>query len=227
MSRPATLRDALTRQPLGTGPARVARAPVRGLLWLLLRAGLVVRLEGRGRPGPLVVVSNHPDVIDGLIVLLADPALRPVARWHRVALLRVGMWIADCLVTTTGTPVTPHRGAYAGALAHLRRGGRVWIAPEGGCQPLPQLRRPRTGAVRLAHAAGVPLQILAVVHDRRPGPTWSTWRPWHRPGVTLRWGPVLSTTGHVDTDSDRMMRALAVACGGRWHDAAPAAPAAG
>lgn len=220
-SRIANLRDALVVQP-GSGPLlRIVRTPPRLLLWLSLRSVLRMRVEGRRLDGPAVIVSNHPHVIDGLIVLFADPRLRPIARWHRIPLLRAGMWVADCIVTTTGTPVRPHRGAFADALAHVRRGGRVWIAPEGGWQPEPTLRYPRTGAVRMAHAAGVPIQVLGVVHGRHPGPQLATWRPWRRPTILLRWGEVLTTTGDIDRDIDRMMTAISAATGWTWTPPTP------
>lgn len=216
-SRVATLRDALHAQPAARPVQRLLRIPARVAFWAALRAGLDLRVEGRRHDGPSVVVSNHPNLIDGLLVLFADPTMRPVARWHRNPLLRAGMWVAASLITTTGTPVTPHRGAYASALAHLREGGRVWIAPEGGWQPTPRLRYPRTGAVRLAHAAGVPIQILAIVYGAHPGPTVATWRGWPRPRVVLRWGPVVTTTGDLAADIDAMMTALGRACGATWR----------
>ncbi len=216
-SRGATLRDALWSHPRGGRVASLTRTPLRVALWAVLRTGLRIRVEGRRHGGPAVIVSNHPHVIDGLVVLLADPTMRPVARWHRIPLLRAGMWIADSLITTTGTPVRPHRGAFSGALAHLLRDGRVWIAPEGGWQPELTLRYPRTGAVRLAHAAAVPIQILGVVHDDHPGPTLGSWRMRARPRILLRWGPVVETTGDVESDIDRMMAALGRTCGARWE----------
>lgn len=205
-ARVATLRDALREQPRPCSvPVRFLRVPFRVLLWAALRAGFRLEVDGRRHAGPAVVVSNHPNVIDGLIVLLADPTMRPIARWHRLRLLRAGMWVAASLITTTGTPVAPHRGAFAPALAHLRAGGRVWIAPEGGWQPKLTLRRPRTGAVRLAHAAGVPIQTLGIVHAVHPGPSLATWRGLPRPQIRLRWGPVVTTSGDVDADIDAMM----------------------
>ena len=195
---------------------RIARGPLRGLLWAWLRLTLRISVQGAHTPGPAVIVSNHPHVLDGLLVLMADTAMRPIARWHRVSLLRFGMWIGNCVITTTGTPVTPARGAFADALAHLRRGGRIWIAPEGGCQPLLTLRRPRSGAVRLAHAAKVPIQVLAVIHERHPGPTLRHWRPWRRPRVILRWGGTITMTGDLKTDTDLLMTAIADGAGATW-----------
>lgn len=216
--RLASLRDALTVLPR-TRPVthRVVRTSARTVLWAALRAGLRVRVEGERLPGPAIVVSNHPHVIDGLIVLFADPTLRPVARWHRLAVARVGMWVSDCIVTTTGSAAPPPpRGAFAQALAHVRDGGRVWIAPEGGWQPQRTLRPPRTGAVRMAAMAGAPIQVLGVLHEEHPGPRLTAWRPWRRPGIVLRWGPVVTATGQLDEDIDRMMTAIAGATGTVW-----------
>ena len=195
---------------------RVLRAPLRALLWLVLRTGLRIRVEGSRHDGAAVVVSNHPNLVDGMLVLMADAHLRPVARWHRSALVRAGLWVGNCVITTTGTPVSPARGAYLRALTHVRGGGRVWIAPEGGWQPRTTLRRPHSGAVRLAHAAQAPLQVLAIIYDRHPGPDVARWPLWTRPAVTLRWGPCVPTTGDVDHDLDRMMSALAAAAGMTW-----------
>ncbi|HSK95585.1 MAG TPA: lysophospholipid acyltransferase family protein [Euzebyales bacterium] len=209
-------------------PVRVARAPLRLVLWLAMRVGLRITVEGVRVDGPAIVASNHPNLIDGLLVLMADACMRPIARWHRQPIVRLGLWIGDSVITTTGTPARPERGAYAGALAHLRAGGRVWIAPEGGWQPETTLRPPRTGAVRLAHAASVPIQVLAIRHTPHPGPDLSRW-PWRRhagsrtwgwrPRVTLHWGPCLTTTGDVADDGDRLMTAIAAATDTTWSAA--------
>ena len=218
-------------------PVRVMRAPLRLVLWLVIRLGMRITVEGVRATGPAVIVSNHPNLLDGLLVLMADGSMRPVARWHRHPIVRLGLWIGNCVITSIGTAACPQRGAYAGALAHLRAGGRVWIAPEGGWQPAMTLRPPRTGAVRLAHAASVPIQVLAIRHTPHPGPDVSqlptsgrrggaspVWG-W-RPRVALRWGPCLTTTGDVAIDGDRLMTALAETTGMIWSSgtSAPAPP---
>jgi 1-acyl-sn-glycerol-3-phosphate acyltransferase len=205
-------------------PVRLLRATLRLLLWLIMRATMRVTVEGNRRDGPAVIVSNHPNLIDGLLVLMADPSMRPVARWHRHALVRAGLWVGNCMITTTGTPVEPHRGAFLQALTHLNNGGRVWIAPEGGWQPQRELRSPRTGAVRLAQMAGVPLQVLAIRHEPHPGPDVGRWPVRTRPAVTLRWGPRLATNGDMDGDIDRVMSALAATAGMTWNPTTAAGP---
>jgi 1-acyl-sn-glycerol-3-phosphate acyltransferase len=226
MSRISTAAEVIrTRGSNGPWYARAARAPMRLVLWLALRLLMRIEVEGDRATGPAVIASNHPNLVDGLLALMADAQMRPIARWHRIALVRLGLWIGNSLITTTGTPVRPHRGAYAGALAHLRNGGRVWVAPEGGCQPEPTLRPPRTGAVRLAHAAAVPIQVLALVHEAHPGPDVRRWPLGRRPRVVLRWGPCISATGHIPTDIHRMMAAMAATAGMRWSQPATGATA--
>jgi 1-acyl-sn-glycerol-3-phosphate acyltransferase len=196
---------------------RATRGPLRLALWLALRLALRIDVEGIRGSGPAVIASNHPNLIDGLLVLVADPSMRPIARWHRYRVVRLGLWIGNCVITSIGTTATLQRGAYIGALAHLRRGGRVWIAPEGGWQPEVTLRPPRTGAVRLAHMAAVPIQVLAICHAPHPGPEIHRWPLRSRPRVVLRWGPCLTTTGDIAADGDRLMTAIAESAGMTWR----------
>lgn len=204
---------------------RAIGGPLRLALWLVLRLALRINVEGVRTTGPAVIASNHPNLIDGLLVLVADPSMRPIARWHRYRVVRLGLWVGNCVITSIGTTAPLQRGAYMGALAHLRRGGRVWIAPEGGWQPEVTLRSPRTGAVRLAHMAAVPIQVLAIRHAPHPGPEIRRWPLRSRPRVVLRWGPCLTTTGDIAADGDRLMTALAESAGMTWRAApGPRAP---
>jgi 1-acyl-sn-glycerol-3-phosphate acyltransferase len=194
---------------------------MRVVLWLVMRLALRVRVEGERVPGPAVIASNHPNLLDGLLVLMADTAMRPIARWHHMWVVRLGLWIGNSVITSTGTAAAnPQRGAYAESLVHLRNEGRLWIAVEGKWQPERTLRPPRTGAVRLAHAASVPIQVLGIRHALHPGPDAGRW-PWRtRPVVVLRWGPCITVIGHVPTDNDRLMTAIAETAGMSWSSSA-------
>lgn len=233
MSRMTTVVEAAAGSAPGVSlPVQAVRAPLRLGLWLAMRLGLRISVEGARVPGPAVVASNHPNLLDGLVVLMADGSMRPVARWHRHRVVRFGLWIGNSVITSTGTPANPQRGAYARALAHLHAGGRVWIAPEGGWQPGVTLQPPRTGAVRLAHAAAVPIQVLAICHTPHPGPDFSTLAglrrsPLRRPRLVLRWGPCLTTTGDVTADGDRLMAAIAGTAGMAWASGITATSAVG
>ncbi|MBW3620069.1 MAG: 1-acyl-sn-glycerol-3-phosphate acyltransferase [Actinobacteria bacterium] len=196
-------------------PATVVRLVVRETIGMLLRAVVDVRVEGAERrvDGPCVVVSNHPHVLDGPVAVAADRSLRPVARWQPNRAARFAIWAGGSVVTTAGTGRDP-RPAYEQAADHLRAGGRIWLAPEGGSHQGAALRAPRTGAVRMAHAAGVAIQPLAIDwHDAASGPDLRAWRPWARRRVTLRWGAAVVTTGAVEEDGHRMMRSLADVAG--------------
>lgn len=194
---------------------RALQVAVREALHLLAR--LVIRVDvvdhAARIEGPVVVVSNHPHWLDGVAALLADRRMRPVARWQRNLGARVGIWAADAVVTTARTPLDP-RPAFTHAAAHLQGGGRIWLAPEGGSHADPQLRAPRSGAVRMAHLARVPIQPLAIHWlDDPAGPHLHRWRPWSRRVVRLTWGTPVTTTGDVAADNHRMMRALATVTG--------------
>lgn len=191
------------------------RAPLRALIRGVVLLAVRIEVHGVRHDGPAVVVSNHPNAVDGVVALAIDPILRPIARWQRNPLARAGIWIGDAVVTTAGTE-RGHRPAYLQAADHLAAGGRIWLAPEGGAHAGAELRPPRSGAVRMAHAGGVPIQALGIVHEHPAGPRLRDWRPWHRPRVVLTWGAVERTCGILTLDNDRMMNAIADASGTRW-----------
>lgn len=200
----AALVGAAVAAPRAGRPLQVA---VRALVEVALRATVRVEVTNAGRrvAGPAVVVSNHPHWLDGAVALLADRTLRPVARRQRHRGARLAIWAADAVITGG-----PAGSAFAPAAAHLRSGGRIWLAPEGGAHTEPVLRRPRSGAVRMAHLAGVPVQPLAIAWaDGHAGPDLHRWRPWRRPVVRVTWGEPVPTTGTVEPDKARMMAALA------------------
>lgn len=161
-----------------------------------------LEVEGRLPDRPAVVVSNHPNGLDGPVAMLLDRRIRPVAKPQRNLLARAGFALSGTLVTGGG--------AVDMAAGHLRRGGMVWLAPEGGISG-PVLRRPRTGAARMAMAAGVPIVPLAIRYaDQVPPRLWA-WRPWRRPSVRLVVGAPITVALGADPDQvgDRYMAALA------------------
>lgn len=199
----------------------LAQRAVRRALRMFAQAVLRVEVTAPDRrvAGPTVVVSNHPHWLDGVVALLADDTLRPIARRQAHPVARLGIWASGAVVTTR--PANPsddatvsRRPAFAEAAAHLLDGGRVWLAPEGGAHTGRRLRQPRSGAVRMAHLAGVPVQPLSIAWADAPdGPTLRRWRPWRRRVVHVGWGDPVATTGDVAADNRAVMAALARATG--------------
>ncbi|GAA3717269.1 lysophospholipid acyltransferase family protein [Streptomyces tremellae] len=132
--------------------------------------------ENIPRTGGAVLVSNHISYLDfvfaGLSALPQKRLVRFMAKEsvfrHRVSgpLMR-GM---------KHIPVDRDRGekSYADALASLRSGEVVGIFPESTISPSFTLKTFKTGAVRLAQEAGVPLVPMALWGSQR---LWTKGRP--------------------------------------------------
>ena len=162
----------------------------------LLRAAVCVRVQGRFPAGGAVVASNHPNVLDGPLVMALEDRIRPVARPQRMLLVRLALrWSGSIIVGTQ---------AVDRAVVHLRSGGLVWLAPEGRMTG-ERFGRGRSGAARMALAAAVPLVPVAICYAGvrvtgsggfsgvpsavgpvgAVGPRLRDWRPWRRPQVTV------------------------------------------
>ena len=171
------------------------RGPLSALLVpvgrAVVRAAVRIRIEGALPAQPAVLVSNHPSYLDGPLAMALDARVRPIAKPQRHPIARLGIAVSGALLTGTG--------ATAGAVDHLRRGGLVWLAPEGRRNAGP-LSRPRTGAARMAAEAAVPVVPLALRYETPEGPRLRDWRPWRRPAVTVVVGepiPAHGDPGHV------------------------------
>jgi 1-acyl-sn-glycerol-3-phosphate acyltransferase len=120
-------------------------------------------------PGqPLVAVFNHTSAIDGFVI--AHTVWRGLGRWVQ-PLVKAEIFEVPVLSTLAhGAGATPvHRTedagretAYADAVAVLRGGGTVLIAPEGTVTHDGSLLPLRHGAARLALEAGV--DVLVITH---------------------------------------------------------------
>ena len=184
-----------------------------GLLRLL---GVRVVVHGQERltgDGPLVVAANHVSYVDFAAIQAARPAgcapLRFLARW-------------DLLPPALGAPVMRRFGlvpvderrrpgrAFPEALTQLTEGHALAVHPEGRVRPSPLPARGRSGAVRLAAAAGVPLVPCSV---------WGTQRlltrgrrtPDLRGGVEVhvRFGPPVDVAGPVVEATRALMARIA------------------
>lgn len=189
-----------------TNPEPVSRLyrPVVGILDLALRMATRRRYAGLDRipaTGPAVVVCNHLSVADPLVLGTAvHRAGRDAAFLAKAEVFDIPV-LGPLLRRTGQIPV--HRGsadaaaALEPALAALRSGRLVVIYPEGRITTDPDYRPmpdARTGAVRLALAAGCPVVPVAQwgahrLVTREHASTWTRpprWFGWLRPGRQRR-----------------------------------------
>jgi UMF1 family MFS transporter len=160
---------------------RVLHASVALALDVALRAVAVLRVQGQPLPtGGVVVVANHRSVADGpLLAVVGRRGGRQLRMLGTAGVFTVPV-LGRLLLAAGMVPVkrrTVHAGdAVSGAVGLLRAGEAVALFPEGRITDredgLPQPLR--SGAVRLALAAGVPVVAVgtAGTEDVVPQGTW-------------------------------------------------------
>jgi 1-acyl-sn-glycerol-3-phosphate acyltransferase len=154
-------------------------------------AGVVLRLRGwriQGAPpaDPRFVMVAAPHTSAWDVPLMLACVLQFRLRVHWVGLASYFRWpIAGLLRWLGGVPITrgpaDQRVRHAAALLASEEDMVVAIAPEGSRHEVP---RWRTGFYHLAVAAGVPLVLTALDHERR----------------TAVIGPVVTPTGDIEAD---------------------------
>ncbi|MEU4426348.1 lysophospholipid acyltransferase family protein [Actinoplanes sp. NPDC024001] len=141
-----------------------------------------------------ILCANHLSVGDQLFLGLTAP--RHVAFWAKAEYFRTpGLRGAVTRRVVTGMGAIPvERGggravlsAFEAAVPILRAGGLVAVFPEGTRSPDGRLYRGRTGAVRLAAQAGVPLVPVGI---RGTEPRCSG-----RRAISVTFGPALPAPG--------------------------------
>lgn len=190
---------------------RVARFCVSGVMRALTR----VSVEGLDRlptHGPAVLALNHLSAMDVPLALAVLPrraimlAKNDLRRWHLV----------DWLLSDIGDTIYVKRGegdagALERALAVLRQGGIVALAPEGRRNP-GGLTRGHSGVSYLATRAGVPIVPMAAWGQAQLGRSWRTLR---RAPIQVRFGPPIVFPAAAPTAldlreyTDVVMRAIA------------------
>ncbi|MGE5250013.1 MAG: 1-acyl-sn-glycerol-3-phosphate acyltransferase [Bacteroidota bacterium] len=141
-------------------------------LWIsrTYRAVFAVRYNVKGLenlpPGPKILAANHPSATDGVLLpALFDEDLVLLAEWHQFHSPILG-WIltrGGHIPVGAGDP----RKACEQACRKLSEGKTLLIFTEGTLNPDYARLRARTGAVRLAAAAGVPIVPIGVYVDRK------------------------------------------------------------
>jgi 1-acyl-sn-glycerol-3-phosphate acyltransferase len=115
-------------------------------------------------PEPLVFASNHPTTLDPL--LLQSVVGRRLSLLILGAVFRVPI-LGRILAAVGHIPVLPGGGqtAVSAAAAALASGVSVGIFPEGCISPDEGLSPLRTGALRIAALAGVPIVPVGIWQD--------------------------------------------------------------
>ena len=143
-----------------------------GPLWRLFRR---IKTEGAYRipPGGAVLAFNHPRAMDPPHIAAAyGKPLHFLGKKEVFEIPVLGWFIRD---VGGQIPLDRSKGgntaAFEEAVSLLRGGAKIAIAPEGTTEIDGVLGRGRTGAVRMALAAGVPVVPVAVKHHAWPGPS--------------------------------------------------------
>ncbi|MBI3115067.1 MAG: 1-acyl-sn-glycerol-3-phosphate acyltransferase [Candidatus Kerfeldbacteria bacterium] len=195
-------------------------ATVRRLCFPLFTARLA-RVDGSEHipEPPYVIASNHVDFLDGFY--LAAAFFR--ARGHTPLFLTK----TDNYRWTSATiPIDPDRpGATLDvALDRLRAGSIICNFPEGHRNHTDRIGEGKTGTVRLARLAGVPVVPVGLAGGAHPrlfvGSLWHLVRGGHpvivRIGRPIRFaaGPAADPTT-LHTQTNELMRTIAALCGKR------------
>ncbi len=142
----------------------------RATRWVLRQLGLayfglaVTGLEHLPEAGPAIVAGNHPNVLDGILLLIVSP--RPVRflvaeelLFHRI--LHPFFTAFGCIPVYR---TRDHNGdALRAAVEALERGEVLGIFPEGTTADLGQMRIMKRGVGLLARRTGAPVVPCGIV----------------------------------------------------------------
>ncbi len=187
--------------------ARLAMAPIWAQRWRLETEGL----EHFPRTGGAVLVLNHSSFVD-VFTAARRPFLefgRPVRMLAKASLFR-SRFMGAVMRAAGHIPVDRSAGAAAldAAVTALRRGEIVGVLPEQTISPSLEILPFKSGAVRMAQQAGVP--IVPVV-------SWGSHRFWTagdgphltwRLPVIVRYAPPVHPEGEPGEVAERLRRTM-------------------
>ena len=156
------------------------RLGVRWLFRYLIQIVVHIHTSGLERmrwPGPLIVINNHVNWLDGVLTYLLAP--RHLVGFSKIEnfenpVLRPLMHFGGVIPVRRGTPDV---AAVRRALAALERGEALLVDPEGTRSHHGRLQGARPGVVLLALRTGAPILPIAV---------WGQERFWHNISRLLR-----------------------------------------
>ena len=159
-------------------------------------------LEHLPDSAPVIVASNHLSFIDSIVIPISVP--RPVYYLGKADYF--DSWRTRWFFEGAGVVPIKRDGSGSGDAALetgvdiLQSGDIVGIYPEGTRSPDGRLYRGKTGLVRMALAAGVPVVPTAVIGTDRAQPT-GQYRVSRYP-VTVRFGRPLDFARYADQAED-------------------------
>jgi 1-acyl-sn-glycerol-3-phosphate acyltransferase len=163
-------------------------------------------LENIPPTGGVVFAGNHLSVADELFLGSVVP--RHIAFWAKSDYFvgkGIGGFFTRALMHGLGAIRVERRGgraaltAFDGAIPVLKSGDMVAVYPEGTRSPDGRLYRGRTGAARLAVAAGVPIVPVGVLGTEKVQPIGQPYpKLIGRGKVTVKFGKPIETAGRAD-----------------------------
>ncbi len=182
---------------------RLAAGSVFAVMDLLRWRTEVEGLEHVPRAGGTVLIANHLSYVDFFTVGRApyERLGRPVRLLGKASLFRLPVLGA---VMRAAGHIPVERGAGAGAMAAavaaLHRGELVGVLPEQTISPSLELLPFKTGAVRMAQLAGVPLVPAVSWGTQRALPVGGRFRPAPGLPVLVVFGPARAVPGDADPE---------------------------
>jgi 1-acyl-sn-glycerol-3-phosphate acyltransferase len=159
---PLARRGAATPEQAELATQRVVSRGFRVFLRLLEVLGLArIQVEGAERlvrPGPRIIVANHPTLIDVVALLAQIPECDCVVKRE----VFENVFQRGVVGGTGYIPSDRGQAVIDACAARLRRGRSLLLFPEGTRSPERGLGRFRRGAARLALETGVDLLPVAI-----------------------------------------------------------------
>lgn len=169
---------------------------LRQLEWMTLYRA---RYEGASVPeGPVVLVANHPSLLDVTAIIGRNPHVCCVVKSGLVNSPLVGRLLRACGHVSAGDGSLMSGAAVLDAVrARLEEGFPVLVFPEGTRSPLFGMHRFRRGAFEIAKRADVPVVPLFLRCDPpalgKGTPVWQ--HPRKCPTLTVHVGVPIDTNG--------------------------------